>query len=135
MRVDDVLEVCLYATNLDETAEFYRTVLGLASFSSVAGRHVFFHCGDRVLLLFQPERTRQSSEVPAHGATGAGHVAFAVAESRIPAWRAHLDRCGVPLEAEVRWPNGGRSLYLRDPAGNSVELAPRRIWPPVPDPG
>ena len=33
-----------------------------------------------------------------------------------------------PVEAEIHWPHGGASLYLRDPAGNSVELAPGRIW-------
>jgi hypothetical protein len=28
----------------------------------------------------------------------------------------------------VRWPRGGRSLYVRDPGGNSIELASPRIW-------
>jgi catechol 2,3-dioxygenase-like lactoylglutathione lyase family enzyme len=26
------------------------------------------------------------------------------------------------------WPAGGRSLYIRDPAGNLVELAPPTLW-------
>ena len=26
------------------------------------------------------------------------------------------------------WPNGARSLYFRDPAGNSVEIAEPRLW-------
>ena len=34
----------------------------------------------------------------------------------------------VSIEAEVEWPNGGFSIYLRDPAGNSVELATPSIW-------
>ena len=38
-------------------------------------------------------------------------------------WRTLLQEAGVPIEAEVRWPGGGRSLYVRDPAGNSIELA------------
>jgi len=35
---------------------------------------------------------------------------------------------GVPIESEVRWPRGGRSLYVRDPAGNSVEIASPALW-------
>ena len=29
---------------------------------------------------------------------------------------------------EVPWPEGGRSIYFRDPAGNSLELAPPTLW-------
>jgi len=35
----------------------------------------------------------------------------------------------VPIESELSWPQGGQSLYVRDPAGNSVELATRSTWP------
>jgi catechol 2,3-dioxygenase-like lactoylglutathione lyase family enzyme len=66
--------------------------------------------------------------VPAHGAHGPGHVAFAIDDVAIDAWRTRLDAAGVPIEAEIRWPRGGRSLYVRDPAGNSVELASPRMW-------
>ena len=38
------------------------------------------------------------------------------------------DALGVPVESEVSWPRGGASLYLRDPAGNVVELASPAIW-------
>jgi hypothetical protein len=33
----------------------------------------------------------------------------------------------VAFEWEVAWPGGDRSLYVRDPAGNSVELATAQI--------
>jgi catechol 2,3-dioxygenase-like lactoylglutathione lyase family enzyme len=35
---------------------------------------------------------------------------------------------GVEIEAEVTWPSGGQSIYFRDPAGNSVELATPQTW-------
>ena len=35
---------------------------------------------------------------------------------------------GVRIEAEVAWPGGGRSIYVRDPSGNSVELATAAVW-------
>ena len=34
----------------------------------------------------------------------------------------------VAIEREVDWPGGGFSLYFRDPAGNSLELATPRLW-------
>jgi catechol 2,3-dioxygenase-like lactoylglutathione lyase family enzyme len=60
-------------------------------------------------------------------------VAFAVAASALDAWRARLAAAGVEVESEVVWPRGGRSLYVRDPSGNSVELASPAIWG-LPDP-
>jgi len=130
MKVDDVLECCIYAPDVSLAADFYSSVLGLEIFSSAPDRHAFFRCGGRVFLLFNPQRTLESDSVPAHGAQGPGHVAFSVQEQDLPKWREHLERCGIAIEAELQWPGGGRSIYLRDPAGNSVELAPARIWEP-----
>ena len=35
---------------------------------------------------------------------------------------------GVSIEKEVEWPKGGKSLYFRDPTGNSVELVTPGVW-------
>ena len=43
-------------------------------------------------------------------------------------WRAHLAAHNVAIEMEVNWEQGGTSIYFRDPAGNSVELAPLTLW-------
>ena len=132
--VDRILEACLYATDLDAAERFYVNALGLERFSAVPGRHVFFRCGDGMFLVFNPARTSAEaslvggSPVPTHGATGAGHVAFAVSDADIDAWRARLVGAGVTIESEVTWPRGGRSLYIRDPAGNCVELASPKLW-------
>src|SRR4051794_33750094 len=128
MRVTEILETCLYASDLAAAERFYGDVLGLERITAVAGRHVFFRCGAGVFLVFDPAATLSGEHVPAHGATGAGHVAFAVAGAALEGWRAHLEGLGVAIEREVEWPKGGRSLYLRDPAGNSVELATPAIW-------
>ena len=133
-NISRVLEACLYATDLDATERFYTDVLGLERYSAMPGRHVFFRCGDGMLLVFNPARTSGEPSVvggaivPAHGATGPGHVAFAVPDADIPAWRARLEGAGVAIESEVAWPRAGRSLYIRDPAGNCVELASPKLW-------
>ena len=43
-------------------------------------------------------------------------------------WQKHFEAQGIAIERIVDWPDGGRSLYIRDPAGNSVEFAESRIW-------
>jgi catechol 2,3-dioxygenase-like lactoylglutathione lyase family enzyme len=132
--IDGVLETCLYADDLDAVERFYAGVLGLTVDSRAPGRHVFFRCGAGMLLVFDPERTSSSpgdvngTPVPAHGARGASHVCFRVPSGELPRWRERLEHAGAAIEAEIAWPRGGSSLYVRDPAGNSVELAPAAIW-------
>lgn len=129
MRAERILETCLYADDLEAAETFYATVLGLELDAKAPGRHVFFRCGDGMLLLFDPRATSQSTgNVPAHGAHGPGHAAFALRPTDISAWREQLQRHGVPIEAEITWPGGGQSLYFRDPAGNSLELTTPAIW-------
>lgn len=134
MKTEGVLESCLYAEDLAAAERFYREVIGLERISRDPERHVFFRCGDSVVLIFNPERTSTGESriggdlVPLHGARGAGHLAFRVAEEELEGWREHLGRSGVAIESEVRWPGGGHSIYFRDPAGNSLELASPQVW-------
>ena len=129
MKPLTVLETSLYAVDLAAAEVFYRDVLELPLYSRQPGRHVFFRCGDAMLLLFNPEATvLPPGDVPAHGATGPGHVAFAVGDGDLAAWQAKLEQRGVEIEASLSWPNGGRSIYFRDPAGNSLELITPRSW-------
>ncbi|HET9017622.1 MAG TPA: VOC family protein [Thermomicrobiaceae bacterium] len=129
MRVGTVLETCLYVDDLAAAEAFYRDVLGLELESRVAERHAFFRCGPAMLLLFNPEATRvPSGDVPTHGATGQGHVAFRATHAELDAWRDRLAEQGVPVETDLHWPGGGRSLYFRDPAGNCLELVTPDVW-------
>jgi len=135
-----VLESALYCPDLDAAERFYRDVIGLELIARRPGRHVFLRCGEGVVLLFDPDTTAAPAPaagrgvpVPPHGARGPGHLAFRVPERDVERWRARLAELGVPLEAEVRWPGGGTSLYVRDPAGNSIELATGALWG-LPDP-
>ena len=129
MQLQHVLETCLYVDDLTAAEQFYTQVLGLAFVSRQEGRHVFLRCGQRMLLLFNPhESGKADSGFPPHGAIGPGHVAFAVRESDLAQWRERLETTGVTIEKTIDWPGGGRSLYFRDPAGNSLELATPRIW-------
>jgi catechol 2,3-dioxygenase-like lactoylglutathione lyase family enzyme len=133
MKCSAILETILYAGDLDAAEAFYTDVLGLERTARAGDRHVFFRCGDQMLLLFNPDITltppaRGALPVPPHGARGPGHVCFKASAEEIGGWRGRLAASGVAIEADFEWPQGGRSLYFRDPAGNSVEFAEPRIW-------
>jgi len=128
-----ILETVLYAHDLAAIEVFYRRVLGLEPAITVPGRHVFYLCGDQMLLIFNPAVTRHAPApgalpVPPHGMEGQGHVCFRVTAEDLVLWRAKLAALGIAIEADFEWPKGGRSLYFRDPAGNCLEFAEARIW-------
>ena len=111
MQPAAVRETALYVTDLGAAERFYG-----------------------VVLLFNAEATREPPApdaklpVPPHGAAGEGHLCFAASEAEIDRWKAHLAERGVAIEAEFEWPKGGRSIYFRDPSGNSLEFANPSIW-------
>jgi catechol 2,3-dioxygenase-like lactoylglutathione lyase family enzyme len=131
--LEGMLETALYAKDLDGAEAFYEGVLGLSKITRAANRHVFFRCGPGVLLIFNPDETVKppapgALQVPPHGTKGAGHACFRVSAGNIDAMAARLTAAGIAIESEVHWPNGGRSIYFRDPEGNSLECAEARIW-------
>ena len=128
-----ILETVLYAEDLDAVRSFYEQLLGLPVVTQEPGRHVFFRCGNQMLLVFNPEQTVVPSAdplvpVPPHGADGSGHACFRAFAAEIGMWRERVRAAGIPIEADFEWPRGGRSIYFRDPAGNSIEIAEPRIW-------
>ncbi|TJV43649.1 MAG: glyoxalase/bleomycin resistance/extradiol dioxygenase family protein [Mesorhizobium sp.] len=134
MTPSAILESALYVTDLHAAEQFYRDILGLHPLGKVEGRHLFFRCGPGVLLIFNAEATKippapdAKLKVPPHGAVGEGHLCFAATAVEIAAWTAHLKARNVAIESEFEWPQGGRSIYIRDPSGNSIEFAEPRIW-------
>ncbi|MBZ9759270.1 VOC family protein, partial [Mesorhizobium sp. ESP6-5] len=129
-----ILESALYVTDLDAAEHFYTDILGLELLGKVEGRHLFFRCGPGVLLVFNAEATRippapdARLKVPPHGTVGEGHLCFAATADEIELWKAHLLAKKIAIESEFEWPQGGRSIYIRDPSGNSIEFAEPRIW-------
>ena len=132
MQPEGILETVIYAADLDAAERFYGEVLGFEVFVKVEGRHVFCRCGNQMLLIFDPVATAtpaaQGIPVPTHGAKGPGHLCFRAPGGTIDDWRRHLEAAGVEIEMDFEWPQGGRSIYFRDPAGKSLEFAEPRIW-------
>lgn len=127
-----VHEVALYTRDLPAAVAFYRDVIGLRVVVAPNDTYAALRVGasGSVLLLFDPDRTTAAGRfVPPHGAEGDGHVAFTVDEDGLAAARRRFAAAGIEVEAEITWPLGGRSVYVRDPAGTSVELVVGAIWP------
>ena len=130
-RVDGVYETVVYGHDLQAMAGFYADVLGLRLVAGPGELAAAFRLpSGAMFLVFDPSASgAPGRDVPSHGATGSGHVAFAVGQGQLEGWRALLDELGIEIEREVTWDQGGRSLYVRDPAGNSVELTEDDLWP------
>lgn len=127
-RVQRVYETVLYADDVPALVAFYSDVVGLDAIDPPDEHSAAFRLADSgVLLVFDPSRTRAPGRfVPEHGTTGNGHVAFRVDE--LEAAASELRAHDVEIEREITWPSGGRSVYFRDPANNSVEFVEGEIW-------
>lgn len=131
--VDGILETALYADDLDAADTFYGRLLALERVIRHGNRHIFFRCGPGILLIFNPEESTKATgpdtlPVPPHGARGPGHMCFRASAEAIDVLVDRLTGAGIAIEADFRWPNGARSIYFRDPAGNSLECAEARLW-------
>ena len=134
LPLEGVLETALYVNDLDAAAVFYGGVLGFEQVIASEGLFVFFRCGGTMVLIFNPEETKKqpfappARQIPGHGANGAGHICFSAPGEKFDFCRARLIEHGVEIEAEITWDNGARSVYFRDPAGNSLEFAEPKLW-------
>jgi catechol 2,3-dioxygenase-like lactoylglutathione lyase family enzyme len=133
-EIDGVLETCLYVDDVAAARGFYERVFGFTAMVA-EDRIVAMDAGrGHVLILFKRGGTLQpvpvaGSFIPPHDGDGPQHFAFGIAAESYDGWKRHLAASGVAVESEVIWPQGGRSLYFRDPDGHLGELATPGVWP------
>ena len=114
MKLRRVAHVNLSVDDVDLARAFYGDVLGLepAPRPADAGRAgCWFRLGDVELHL--------SEEQGADNAASKRHVAFEVAD--LDGARAHLEAAGVAIDDGRQLP-GARRFFVRDPAGNRLEI-------------
>jgi catechol 2,3-dioxygenase-like lactoylglutathione lyase family enzyme len=126
-----VFETVLYARDIPAIVDFYCGTLGLRMVEEPDELAAIFRLDGGMLLVFDPDRSSVPGRpAPSHGADGPGHVAFRVEPAELDRCAQRLRQAGVETEKEVDRGGGqGRALYVRDPAGNSVELLDGDPWP------
>jgi catechol 2,3-dioxygenase-like lactoylglutathione lyase family enzyme len=129
-----IVETCLDVEDLNRSREFYAGLFGYPLMRSDE-RFCAFDVGDRrVLLLFARGSDSEGTvlpfgTIPAHGTSGQAHLGFGIPAASLSAWRARLEEKGIPIESSLSWPDGGRSIYFRDPDGHLLELLTPGVWP------
>jgi catechol 2,3-dioxygenase-like lactoylglutathione lyase family enzyme len=107
--------VAIEVSNLPRMERFYMDVLGFLVEWKPDADNVYLTTGRDNLALHK-------------GLAAAGgrlaHLGFVVAQpDDVDAWANYLRALGIPLEAEPRTHrDGARSLYLRDPEGNLIQI-------------
>ncbi len=127
MRLTGLHHLTAIVRDLDRTTAFYRDVLGLSlvrrgtSDDDPDARHFWFQVGEQWISFLEYPSMPQATA----GTGSVQHFALAVesAEEQV-AWRDYLRGRGVSC-TDVFDRGGFRSIYVRDPDGNIVEIATR----------
>lgn len=123
MRIDGLDHLVLTVRDLEATCAFYARVLGLEVVTFGEGRRALAAGGQKINLHQSGEEYSPHAALPT---PGAGDLCLLTGEP-LEAVIAHVQSCGVELiagpvsRAGARGPL--RSIYLRDPDGNLVEVA------------
>jgi catechol 2,3-dioxygenase-like lactoylglutathione lyase family enzyme len=133
MQVGGILETALPVADPFRSAGFYMQLFGFDVLLESERLVALDVAGRNVLLLFREGATSEpfaveGGVIPAHGGSGPLHLAFSIVAGDVAPWRRRLESEGIAIESVVNWPEGGQSLYFRDPDGHLVELATPGVW-------
>ncbi len=113
----------LTVADISRTCEFYQTVLGMAVVSFGDDRQALRYGQQKINLHQAGVPFVPHSQLPT---PGSADLCFLITGS-LEAAIAHLQTCGVPVVAGPVSRTGAigrlRSIYLRDPDGNLIELS------------
>jgi catechol 2,3-dioxygenase-like lactoylglutathione lyase family enzyme len=118
--------ITVEGTNIDETIEFYRDLLGLPLVLSQPNldrpelTHLFFDTGDGRLLTFFVDESRQSADLSAPEPGQVHHLAFRIDADEIDEIATALREAGSPVSEYDR--GAFHSLYTEDNNGLTLEL-------------
>jgi len=113
MDFQGVHHVSIDVDDVDSAGAFYTEVLGMERLErpDFGFPGMWLRCGEQQIHLMQVEE---------HAAPKGQH--FALGVSDIEAARDALQRKGVEVSDVIDIPSAGKQAFLRDPAGNLIEL-------------
>ena len=126
-HVCGIIETALYVEDLQESVEFYHRVFDFATLHASERLTALRVAPGQVLLIMKRGESAEPSVmsfgvIPPSDAAGPQHVAFGIRPEQLEEWRDRLQQCGIEVESSVNWPEGGQSLYFRDPDGHCIEV-------------
>ncbi len=123
MKIDRVDHFVLTIADLDATRRFYCDGLGMEFVTFAGGRHALAFGRQKINLHIRGREFEPKAQNPM---PGSGDFCL-ISEEPLEDWMAHFARLGIPLELEPSPRTGAtgpiRSIYLRDPDGNLVEIS------------
>jgi catechol 2,3-dioxygenase-like lactoylglutathione lyase family enzyme len=132
-HVGHLLETSLYVEDLTRSVDFYQCLFGFEILARDNRFCALSISGEQVLLLFRKGASAApiflpGGVIPPHDGTGRSHLAFTIQAADEGAWEEHLNGAKVAIESRIAWPEGGISLYFRDPDGHLLELVTMGCW-------
>lgn len=132
--LDGLVETCLYVEDVARSRDFYARVFGFAPMGGDDRFCPLDVAPGQVLILFRRGGTLQPLKVnggtiPPHDGAGEQHFALGMPRGSAAHWKSYLEGLDIEIEGEVDWPQGGHSLYFRDPDRLLVELITPGVWP------
>lgn len=129
-----LVETCLYVTDVEKSRDFYVDLFGFEAVGGDSRFQPLMVGPGQLLILFRQGGTPDAipvanGHIPPHDGGGPQHFAFGVPEAAFDDWKAFLAGKGIEIESTIDWPQGGRSLYFRDPDQLVVELVTPGLWP------
>lgn len=125
MRIEGLDHLVLTVASIEATCAFYARVLGMEVVTFGQGRTALRFGTQKINLHALGREFEPKAAAPA---AGSGDFCLVTA-TPLDAVVAHLEACGVAVEegpvAREGAVGGLRSVYVRDPDGNLVEIANR----------
>ena len=123
MRVEHLDHLVLTVTDIDATIAFYESVMGMHAITFAGSRRALRFGNSKINLHPADAPLAPHARRPQ---PGSADLCFIVA-TPLPDVIAHLNRCGVSIEAGPGPRSGAMgtitSVYFRDPDGNLIEVS------------
>lgn len=123
MKIERIDHFVLTVADIEATRRFYCAGLGMEFVTFGEGRHALAFGQQKINLHIRGRELEPKATTPM---PGSGDFCL-ISREPLEAWMAHLARLGIPLLLEPSPRTGAtgpiRSIYLRDPDGNLVEIS------------
>ena len=102
MKINKIVETCIYSFDLGRMKNFYAGVLGMPVVQEEEDKLIFLQAGKSMLLIFNPDRTSTDNDtLPTHGAAtpqSSVHFAMEILEADYERWKELLMENEIAIE-------------------------------------